>query len=364
MKGSLSSLDLHFLVRELQSAVGSRLDKAYQGAKERKRDLTLQLHQKDAGKKMVRILLPGLVYVAERKPAYEIMPGPFATFLRKHVGNARIIGIGQRGFERILEFVLENKDGKFVLVLELLPPGNAVLLNKDGKIINLLEPQRFGQRVLRGGVLYQPPEAQFDTKDATPEAIAERLFVSGKDSVVKAVAMDLGLGGEYAEEACFRAGVEKSRKDLSKEELLKVAAAVKALLDERITASATADETYPVALQTKQAGAPFPSFSAAIESIVPDHVVEKKEAAVKTKKDKAADVVKQQEAALKGLLKAAEENQRKGELLYEHYQEVDRLLKEVRELRKTHGWQEIKQLLKEKGVGVDEQKGELTVELE
>jgi len=363
MKSALSSMELHFLVAELQSIVGSRLDKAYQGPKERKRDLTFQLHQKDEGKKLLRIILPGLIYIADKKPSYDIMPGPFATFLRKHVGNSRIIEIRQKGFERIVELVLENKDGKFTLVLELLPPGNALLLNPQGKIINLLEPQRTSSRTLRGGAVYEPPPAVFDTKNATPQQIAERLLTSDKDSIVKTLAMDLGLGGEYAEEACVRAGVEKSRADLRKEDLMLLANVVAALFDEKINPSATHEEAFPIALKTKS-GVKTASFSAAIESIVPDTVVEKKEAVVQQKKDKVADVVKQQEAASLGLRKSSDENQRKGELLYEHYREVELLLQEINELHKTLGWPETKARMKARGIIIDEQKGEASIELE
>jgi predicted ribosome quality control (RQC) complex YloA/Tae2 family protein len=362
MKGQLSSLDLHFLVRELQSLVGARLDKAYQGTGERKRDLLLQFHKKDKGKGLLRILLPGLVYMTEAKPEYDAMPGQFATFLRRHVGNARLIGVEQKGFERLLELKLENKDGIFTLVLELLPPGNGLLLNNQGKIINLLEPQKTSSRVLRGGAVYEPPPLLFDTKGATADMIVERLFSSTKDSIVKSLAIDLGLGGDYAEEVCSRAGVEKSRKDLSREELGRIATAMKGIFEERISPSANDEEAFPVAMRTKETITSFPSFSQAIETIVPDEpVLRAVKAEAKTRRAKATDVVKHQELALTGLLKAAEENQRKGELLYEHYEEVERLLHDIKEAHKTMSWADLKK--KFPNVTIDEQKGHVTIEL-
>lgn len=362
MKSQLSSLDLHFLVRELQPLIGARLDKAYQGTGERKKDLLLQFHKKDEGKAWLRVLLPGFVYLSEEKPEYDVMPGPFATFLRRHVGNARLIGLAQKSFERILELKLENKDGVFTLVLELIPPGNALLLNQDGKIINLLEPQKTSSRVLRGGAVYEPPPVLFDTKHATPEMVVETLFSSTKDSIVKSLAIDLGLGGEYAEEVCSRAGIEKSRADLSKTELGMIATVMKALLEEPLAPFLTGDGAFPVAMRTKEKVADAPSFSRAIELVKPEeNVVTVAKAAAKKPKDQAADVVKRQEAALKALLAAAAENQRKGELLYEHYQEVEQLLRALKEAHKTLSWVELKQ--KFPHVTVNEQKGEVTIEL-
>lgn len=366
MKDALSSLDIHLLVRELQSVVGARLDKAYQGSKEEKRDLTLQFHKTGEGKLLLRILLPGLLHLSSEKSEYPKMPGQFAVFLRKHVGNARLVAVRQRGFERIVELELENKDGRFLLLLELLPPGNALLLNRDGKIINLLEPQRHGQRLLRGGAVYEAPPPGFDTASASEEGIVERLVTSGKESIVKSLAIDLGLGGDYAEEACVRAGVEKGSGALSRERLVAVATAVRSLFSEPIAARSTDDGIFPFAMETKGAVASFPSFSAAIEATaVPAPARTTAEATVRrTKKEKAVEVIRVQELQLAGYLKSAEENQRKGELLFEHYQEVRALLEEISAARKASSWAELKGRLGGRVVSIDERKGEVTIDLD
>ncbi len=362
MKDSLSSLELHYLVRELQALVGARFDKAYQGMGDRKRDVTLQFQKKDEGRKLLHVMLPGFLCAVEEKPSYDVTPGPFAVFLRKHVGNARVIGLRQRSFDRILEFVLENKDGQFFLILELLPPGNALLLNKDGKVINLLEPQRHGQRVLRGGVVYEPPPVMFDTKTANVNEVAERLFATTKDSIVKAVASDLGLGGEYAEEACARAGIDKLRKDLTKVEVATVAQAVKDLFELDLAPVVVDGCAYPFTLELKAGGTTFDSFSAALATLAPETVAVVSKEQPKRQKLKSGDVVKQQEAAHRALLTAADENQRKAELIYEHYQEVSQLLAAITEARKKRTWQQVKEEFKDRAV-IDEEKGTVTIDL-
>ncbi len=399
MKDQLSSLDLHFLVRELQCLVGARLQKAYQGSKERKRDLLFQFYLKGregedgkgvsasgtgerdaarraacgdaathedvpsaATKPLLHVLLPGIAYLSEEKPPVEKTPGQFAVFLRKWVGNARLVAVEQQGFEKILRLTFENKDGRRTLVLELLPPGNALLLNEEGKIMNLLEPQRHGSRVLRGGARYEPPPPFFDTKHASVEEVAAKLFATDKDVVVKALAADLGLGSTYAEEVCLRVGVEKLAKP-TRTELRLLAAAAKALFDEPSAPSVVGDEAFPFRLATKETGIPFSSFSAAIASLVPEE--EAPAVAIqKTKRSKAEEVLKQQTRAVEGYGRAAEENQRKGELLYEHYQEVKALLDAVNATRKAKGWAAVKEEFKGKVVQFDEEKGTITIELE
>jgi predicted ribosome quality control (RQC) complex YloA/Tae2 family protein len=366
MKESLAGFEVHCLVRELQSFVSAKLDKVYQGVKERKRDLTLQVHTPGEGKRLIRIILPGLIYQAEEKPVYGKLPGQFAVFMRKHLGNARIIAIEQRRFERIIEFHVENKNGRFTLLLELLPPGNALLLNSDGKIINLLEPQRHGQRLLRGGALYVPPPEIYDTKAVSEEEIVERLFTSDKDSIVKALASDLGFGSEYAEELCARLKIDKNRNDLKKSELTTIAKAVRALFDEKAHPMASGERIYPIAMQSVTEEAAFPSFSQAIEErIVPsrEEAVVEPEKPTKTKKEKAKDVVATQERQLEGYKKAADENQAKGEVIYTHYQDIDKFLKAITADRKTLSWKEIKEKYKAYVKKIDENKGEITIEL-
>jgi len=359
MKDALSSLELHALVTEFQSLVGSRLDKAYQGGGERKHDLLLQFHQTDEGKKLLRIILPGLVFLTSGKEGYGKMPGHFAIFLRRRLGNARLVRIGQRGFERILELSFEKKDGRFILLVELLPPGDLLLLDEEGKILGLLQPQRHGQRLLRGGAQYEPPPPTYDTRNATPEEIAAHLAGSKKDAVVKALAADLGLGRRYAEEVCARAAIEKSA-PLVETDLAAVAAVVTALLAEPIAAVRAGEEVFPFPLVTQEAEEEFSSFSAAIETRAPSFETAAAEAAVR--EQKAVDILQIQQAQLAGYRRAAEENQRKGELLYEHYQGVERLLHALNEDRKTLSWNEIKKKYAGRAE-IDETKGELTIEL-
>ncbi len=358
MKDALSSLELYYLVRDLQSLVGARLDKAYQGVGARKHDLLLQLHQSGEGKRLLRILLPSIAYAPGEKPPYGKTPGHFAIFLRRRLGNARLVALQQRGFERILELAFENKHGTFTLLVELLPPGNLLVLDEHDKILGLLQPQRHGQRLLRGGAQYQPPPPAFDTRNASDDELHSRLAATNKDSVVKALASDLGLGSRYAEEACARAGVDKGAKP-TKELFAQLVPVVRQLFAQESGAVVAGGEAFPFHLVTVEAEQELSSFSAAIEKVLPDLAEESEEQAVKKAKRPLVEIQREQ---LAGYERAAVENQRKGELLYEHYQEVQALLDAIKSDRKKLSWPAIKEKYRGRAE-IDETKGVVTIEL-
>ena len=132
-----SSLDLHFLVREWQSLVGARFDKAYQADRGAKRELLLSFHKTGEGKRFLRILLPGFAYLARAKGAYPMIPPGFTMFLRKRLSGARVAAVEQLGCDRVFTIGFIAKRGEeeeaTKLIVELLAPGNVVV--KPGGII-------------------------------------------------------------------------------------------------------------------------------------------------------------------------------------------------------------------------------------
>jgi predicted ribosome quality control (RQC) complex YloA/Tae2 family protein len=64
MSYELSSLDLHYLVGELQALKGVRVDKIYHPEK---KELLLQLFLTGMGKKLLRVRAPGFMYFGDFK---------------------------------------------------------------------------------------------------------------------------------------------------------------------------------------------------------------------------------------------------------------------------------------------------------
>ncbi len=322
MKDEMSSLDLHFMVRELQGLVGGRFQKAYS-----LQDQTyLQFHTPGLGKVLVRIK-PGLFHITEYKPAFG-EPSGFITFLRKRLSGARLKKLEQLGMDRIVifTFVRGFEDAEeYRLVLELLAPGNVILLGKkplkDGFseeiILGLQKPQAYKDRHVRGGIPYQAPPQPINLKENTVEELVEHAMSLDLESLVKTLAIGFSIGGEYAELLCERAGLDKN-KTPEKSDVKRCAQELAKLLDEDIRPKKT---NKGVELFSKEPNST--SFSEALDSDE-DIVISNQP---KKKKKSIQEIQAEQR---KGLVTAAEENQKKGELIYEHYQELQEILEKVK----------------------------------
>ena len=369
MKQELTSLDLHYLAKEFQALIGAKVDKFYEQSEDKKEFLFV-FHKTGAGKLMLRIRLPSLAYLTGYKQAFPDTPPGFCMFLRKHLASARIKEVRQKGFDRVLEIVFDTKEGVRILICELFSKGNMVLVDEEHKIKGLLESQNWESRTVRGGAKYEYPPAQADTPNIGEEQIKEIISKSKMDLIVKTLAVDFGLGGLYAEELCKRAVIGNDKKTLDAEEIKKIHAGLKGLFNEQIKANKTNAEIVPFYLVADAAERiDYPSFSNALDenlsakamNAADDKVVKEKE----TKQDKTRLVIEKQEQRLKELEQSIIENQRKGELIYEHYQEVKELLDNINSDRKKMSWEELKKkyadnkLIKE----IHEKEGKIFVEL-
>jgi predicted ribosome quality control (RQC) complex YloA/Tae2 family protein len=376
MKTELTSMDLHFLVRELQELVDARVDKIFeQEAKadpaqqkqddSEKKDFLFVFHKSSRGKMMLRIRLPGIVYLTESKPTFPETPPGFCMFLRKHLDGARIREVRQKGFERILELLFDTKEGPRVLVCELFSKGNMLLIDEEQKIKGLLESQNWEARTIRGGTKYQYPPPQTDTLKLGMAEYEKIVTGSSFDSIVKVFAIELGLGGFYAEELCRRAGINKDKKRLSPDELHKSYSEINKMIHSDIQANTAGSEILPI-----ESGKPpenkFDSFNKALDSILSEKIKgaseNRKEKERKGKENKILLVIEKQEERLAQLEKEITENQRKGEVIYEHYTGLKELLSNINIDRKKMGWEELKK--KYKDVEIDEKKGIVSIKLE
>jgi predicted ribosome quality control (RQC) complex YloA/Tae2 family protein len=185
------------------------------------------------------------------------------------------------------------------------------------------------------------------------------------DAIVKCFAIELGLGGFYAEELCHKINVSKDKKRLSYDELHSAYRELMRLFNTPIKANVSGDEILPIET-SKNPDKTFESFSQAIDETLTEKmetVTDKKEAKEKvTKTKKISLVIEKQAERLVELEKSIVENQRKGELIYEKYMEVKELLDNINADRKKMSWDEMKK--KYKDVTFDEKKGTVTVDLE
>ena len=370
MKTELTSLDLYYLVKEFQILVGARIDKIYEQEEDRNEFLFI-FHKSGVGKLMLRFNLPGLAYLTDYKQIFPDTPPGFCVFLRKHLASARIKEIRQKGFERILEIVFTTREGTRTLICELFSKGNMILVDEEYKIRGLFKPQNWQARTIRGGIKYEYPPEQVNTLSLSKEQIKNIILKSKKDSIVKTLAIDLGLGGLYAEELCKRAKITKEKKKLDEKELKKLFKELKGMFNDKVKANKVNDELVPfeLALFEHKEKEYFKSFNKALDNVLTEKVVKEVEARVvkekQSKEDKVKLILEKQKERIKALEKSITDNQRKGELIYEHYNELKELLEQINLDRKKMKWEELKKKYKKNKLikDIDEKKGLIILDI-
>jgi predicted ribosome quality control (RQC) complex YloA/Tae2 family protein len=201
MKKAMSSFDLMAVVQELQSLIGGRFDKAYQTGDE----LSIRVSSKDFGKKDIYTKIGRWFFIRDHKKG-EGQPGTFAMVLRKHLSNARLVSAKQHDFDRVAVIGFEKREN-FELIYELFGKGNVVLI-QDGKIINHFRRESWSSREIKIGEEYRFPPSHHNPKSLSPEEFESVIKGSEKD-LVRTLALDLSLGGQYSEELCRLSDIEK-----------------------------------------------------------------------------------------------------------------------------------------------------------
>ncbi|MBC8495507.1 NFACT family protein [archaeon] len=366
MKTEISSLELLYVVKELQDLVNGRIDKVYQ----KDREFVLTMHVRAKGKKMLRIM-PNAIYTTEYKEDFGRELMGFCKFLRKRLSGAMIKSIVQKGFERIVEIHFETKGEYYLMIIELFANGNVVICDDEYKVISALESHRWKDRTVRGGIKYEYPPTLVNTLELKEDEFKEIIVKSELDSIVKTLAINLGLGGLYAEELCVLAGVDKTKKKLSSIEITNLYQEWTKLLSKKISARIVGTEIMPFKLKllSKEKDKSFATFNEAIDSKFSEGLIVAHEKEGDNQKNKKLNtiqvIINQQEQTIEGMGISYEENQAKGEFIYEHYNEIKMILAELDVARKKFSWEEIKERLQNHKVikKIDEKNGKITIEL-
>lgn len=279
MKTETSSIELGFIIKELQFLLGSKVDKIYQDGK----TLLLQLHTPSKGKQLLTIIAPNYFYLASKKQEFPQTPGGFCMFLRKYLENTRVRSISQIKFERIIEIDFEGKfDGVEThnkMIIELFSHGNIILCKDDYMIMSALENKNWSERHVRGGVKYNFPSRENNILEISEADFEKTIKESETESIVKKLAIDFSFGGIYAEEIISNLGIDKNKKDLTSEEFKKIFNSIKKLIKKELSPVTINDnEAYPFVLDSfsKKETKSFDTFNLAIDSIITPKLIFKK----------------------------------------------------------------------------------------
>lgn len=331
VKDGLSSFDVLAVTAELQGLVGGYVDKVYQ----REDELMLKVNVPDAGRREVFAKVGKWLCLREVTEKPETPP-PFAMSLRRHLDNARIAGVEQRGFDRIVTMSFDRGSR---LVFELFGKGNVVLVDGDTAVA-AFHRQTYRDRAVGPGMPYDFPPATADPFEMSPDAFAASV-VAAKGSVVKILAGGMNLGGQYAEEVLLRAGVEKTAKlsDPEDEKLVRIHQVLldlhrqvnespepRAVLEGAVPVDAT---PVPLKQHAHLAARAFPTFSEALSF----YLVNAPSTAPPPRDDPTAKLrrrIEQQEGTLRELREEAVRGAALAEFVYAHYPMFEELIAKAR----------------------------------
>ncbi len=359
----LSAVEVRFLVKELNEALaGGIVQKVYQyGAGSREFLFDVFVPGGGAAGKRLLFFGPGKCYLTTEKPPAPTEPPMFAMFLRKHLLGKRIVAVRQRGFDRIVEVVGEEA----TLVVELLPPGNVILVDSAGTIVMPLEVQHWKDRDVVAKARYCPPPAPPD-----PFALDFHEFyrvLKGSAKGIGALLATGGFGSRYANALCSQVGIEGATPaaELGAAKAAELLEAIKALKPLPVGRGQEIAQAASASAEPKLSAA----YAQLFESQRERAMEAAKERTVEEARAKAERIAQQQEAAAGRQLQRAEERKAGADVLYSAYSAVAAVLGTIERLRASGlGWPALKEKLAQLPEGrlvkeVREHEGTIVIEV-
>ena len=362
MKKELSTLEIGQLVREFQFLVNARFEKIYQSLK---KEFVFKIHY-SGGSTFLKIGNK-FIFLSNEKGNVPETPSSFCTVLRKSLEGKKIRKVWQKNSERIILFETD----KNILMAELFGQENIVLCDSEYNVIAASRIQKEG-RIINRGEKYQFPEEKTNIFKIS-EAEFSEIVKSSEQEIVKTLARL--IGGTYSEEICLRAGIDKNSKKISGDEIKKLYQSFVSLLGEESAPMVIFDKDVPsdavifdLKINEGKNKVLFSNFYESLDSYLAQAVIKEKESEAERRYnsqiEKIENIIRIQEKTISELREEAEKNQKAGELIYEKYAEISKLMKELEEARKKMSWQEIKSKVKNKKVSsIDEKNSSITVDI-
>ena len=350
MKTNLTSLEIHYLVNELQFLIDSKVDNIYNPAKE---ELILQLHVPNKGKQLLRIISGKLLYLTSiKKDAGE--PTQFCMFLRKHLDNARLRAIKQLESERIVEFIFE-KDEERKLIVELFGKGNIILCDKEDIILSALVYHRWKDREIRAKLKYSYPKMEYNFFNIKLNDLKD-VFSRSEKTIVKCLATELGLGGSYAEEVCLVSNIDKNiiPSKLRGKDIENIFEAINKVIKNKIKPliiyeNKEVKDVVPFELEIYKTleRKELETYNEALDYYFLNEFKEEKP---KTRQEKEVERLKRiiiaQEETIKSLENKEVEERKKADFIYQNYEMINNVIAELKKATEKYSWKEIEEKLK------------------
>jgi predicted ribosome quality control (RQC) complex YloA/Tae2 family protein len=350
MKEGITSLDLMFLARELKEKL---VDGKIQAIKQVDKTFIFEIYKQE--KFFLKVVLPNVIYVTKISQQAPEKPLNFCMQLRKHLLNKTITDLRQHEFDRIIEVDLEG----YKIIFELFSSGNLILTDSNNMIIGIYEQQEWKSRTLRPKTIYKHPPTNVNPFKYEFFEFQKILKSLDKD-LIRCLAIDFGLGGLYAEEVCKKLEIEKNKlvSSLNQQEADKLFRFFEQLKSLQTKANIVLQDDKQVDVvpfeliqYSENKRILFEGFNEAVEAYFEGLEKVKKEVReveeVKKQEEKIERITKKQEDQLKELKEREKEYKKAGQILYEKYDVISRILAGILKLKdEGKDWKEIDQLIK------------------
>ena len=374
---SMTNVDIYTICQELNDLlVGARVDKSFQPTKD---TVVMRFHKAGTGRLDLVIQAGKRIHLSQYPLTNPQNPPSFPMLLRKIVKGANVVSVEQHNFDRVVEIKMK-KEETYTLIVELFSQGNIILLNESNEIILPLKRKHWSDRDISSKKEYVfPLENGINPITLTIDEFKD-IVTGGEDEEIVRVLATNGLGSLYAEEIMLNTEISKKTacSALSGEEINIIFNALKSVFEplekrqfkpmivnnekevEKLKQE-NPDKKYKakedvISIDLSQYEGfeveSFESFNEACDefysSKVKSEITDIQEAAWNKKVSKFSKRLEKQEETLHNFEKTIEDSQRKGELLFTNYVQVDNILNVIKGAReKDYGWKEIGKTLKD-----------------
>lgn len=348
-KSGITSLDLRFLVRELDAELkGGIFRKIYQynpiPETGLKYQFLFEIFVPSKGASWLYVDNSKMFITTRKKPA-PITPPSFCLFLRKHLNNERIVNIKQHDFDRIVEIRTPNN----TIIVEMFSDGNVILLDEKFDIIMPMHVQRWKDRDIKPKIHYNYPPAKINPFSINYSYFSQFLRQYDK-KLVAVLAAAFGFGSTYANEIVSLSGSspEKPANSLKMEEESQIFEAIRKIDAKKTEPSRYDDFVSPFRLKTKgRETQAFGNLSEALDEYFSEQQIEAVKEVVEKKsdeqKEKMERIMEQQTLALEKWQEKREEKKETGNIIYQFYGTVESVLDAINKARSAGlEWDEIK----------------------
>lgn len=348
----MESLEIAALVNELKDLEGGFIKKVY---KPGEKEILLRVYVPGEGNKMLLFKVGKGLYLTEREKDNPMKPEDYVMLMRKFLGNAKIKSVSQYEFDRVVVFELSSRK-KLRLIFEIFGKGN-LILDGEEHILLPYRSESWSHRELKEGTEYKYPPSRVQPFELEKIEFIEILEDSDRD-LVRTLAVNLNLGGKYAEEVCFRMDIDKNIEDFHNkadeiyEQVMKLEKKTyheelnPHLIIEKGKEEDEIIDAVPFNLKQYQhlENVPTDTYNQALDLAFRKEKSDEEEEGIPPKLKRKLN---QQQSALENLKEEVIENKVKAELIYQNYQKCEQILEAIHKAREEDRREEIFEKIKD-----------------